>query len=88
MTQEHATSSQHLLGSIGLALLGLLGWACDQRSRPSHPALASVRRVFWSAVIESIAAIGWAVDHLYPVQAANEVTGMSGGDIHVEPRKS
>jgi hypothetical protein len=50
---------EHTLGSLGLLLMGLTGWAVERRHVQSVP-VALITRVMLAAV----AAVGWSVDRL------------------------
>jgi hypothetical protein len=57
------------LGSFGLALIVLLGWAYEQRTIESRTGAARLRRALASVVIESITLIGTAGDCIAPLPA-------------------
>lgn len=58
-------SADRLLGGVGLVMLGLLGWACEQA-----PASAWWKRTLAWLAIESIGLIGRTVDRLAPVESS------------------
>ena len=53
-----------MLGSFGLALIALLGWAYEQNTLEPQTHTTRARRALGWLVIESVTAIGWAVDHI------------------------
>ena len=88
MKQRHSSSSlsERFLASLGLALIVALGWACDQPTRASHPALARMRQALAWLVVTSVTVTGWVIDHLHPVEVKPAFEITSAEDIHVEPR--
>jgi len=68
-----------MLGSFGLALVVLLGWACEQRAHSSHTVAMRARRVLAWLVVESVTAIGWAFDYIAPIEATDEAREFAAG---------
>ena len=51
-----------ILGTLGLAAITVLGWACDQQAGPApraHP-----RRLLAWLVTQGVTAMGWTVDRI------------------------
>jgi hypothetical protein len=77
-----------MVGSFGLVLIVLLGWACEQRTGTPHtPAMRARRALAWLAV-ESITAIGWAIDRIAPVDTRDDASEFAAVHLetHGEPR--
>ena len=77
-----------IVGSFGLALIVLLGWACEQRTGTPHtPALRARRALAW-LVVESITAIGSAIDRIAPVDTRDVSSEFAAVrlETHGEPR--
>ena len=80
-------SLERMLGVLGLVFIVLIAWATNQDSkehgRPTH-----ARRLLGWLVIESITAIGWALDRIAPVDVGTATRGF--GDprpaVHGEQR--
>ena len=70
MRHRLGTSSplDRMLGSFGLGLIVLLGWACEQNTVESQTYTTRARRALGWLVIESVTAIGWAIDHIAPLE--------------------
>jgi hypothetical protein len=55
---------ERIIGWFGLVLIGLLGWACEQRDREPHTVATQVRGALAWLVVESITGVGWAIDRV------------------------
>jgi hypothetical protein len=56
---------EQALGALGLLLIGLVVWACEQRTDVRTVPGRSRRALAW-LVIQSVTAVGWAIDRLFP----------------------
>jgi hypothetical protein len=70
-------SLERMLGVIGLVFMVLIAWATNQVSQEHGPPTRARRLLGW-LVIESITAIGWALDRIAPVGAGTETRGIAG----------
>jgi hypothetical protein len=59
-----SSALDRMLGSFGLGLIVLLGWAYEQRAIEPQTHTTGARRALGWLVIESVTAIGWALDHI------------------------
>jgi hypothetical protein len=57
------TSTERVLGSLGLLLIALIGWASEQ-STGELKAVRTIRGVLGVLVIWAVTAIGWVIDRL------------------------
>jgi hypothetical protein len=63
-TDSKPAALDRMLGSLGLLLIVLMGWACEQNTcGPETPATRARRALGW-LVIQSVTAVGWAFDHI------------------------
>jgi hypothetical protein len=60
-------SPERMLGLLGLTLIVLIGWACDQQTDEAPTLAARARRILGRLVIELITGIGWAFDRIAPI---------------------
>jgi hypothetical protein len=69
-------SLERMLGVVGLVFIVLIAWATNQDTK-KHGRLTRPRRVLGWLAIESITAIGWALDRIAPVDAGAETRGLA-----------
>jgi len=77
-------SFERMLGSLGLTLIVLIGWACDQQTQDSRTLPARARRIVAWLVIEAVTAIGWVFDRFAPIDA-KAATGRAVDHRHPMP---
>jgi hypothetical protein len=81
MVTERLSSTEKLLGSVGLLLIGLIGWASD---RPHRRALS---KVLAQVVVGCVAMVGWVVDRL-PHSMHYQRTRGGAGSLQEQPGRS
>ena len=64
-----------MLGSFGMALIALLGWACAQEPGDGRSVAKRARRAAAWLVLQSVTAIGWAFDRIAPIDAGRRRNG-------------
>jgi hypothetical protein len=78
-------SLERMLGVVGLVFIVLIAWATNQDTK-EHGRLARPRRLLGWLAVESIAAIGWALDRIAPIDTAAETRGLARPAVHGEQR--
>src|SRR5215470_3889542 len=61
-----AAAVETALGTLGLLLIAVLGWAADRVSATANTPTERVMRSFGALSIAAVAAIGSLVDSMYP----------------------
>ena len=69
-------SLERMLGVVGLVFIVLIAWATNQDTK-EHGRLTLRRQLLGWLAIESITAIGWALDRIAPVDAGAETRGLA-----------
>ena len=70
-----------MLGSLGMALIALLGWACEEEPGDVRASALRARRAAAWLVIQSVTAIGWAFDRIAPVGVRTETNGRAAPGV-------
>lgn len=73
-----SSALDRILGSFGMVLVVLLGWACKQMEGEPHTLATRTRWVSGWLVLESITAIGWTLDLIAPVAVTDDTRGFAG----------
>ena len=81
MVTGRLSFTEKVLGSVGLILIGLIGWASE---RPHRRAL---NKVLAGVVVGCVAMVGWVVDRL-PHSIHDHRTRGGAGPLQEQPRRS